>query len=72
MAARAYSQFKERKTTAPKGGAAAPRQGTPLPKGGPDRTAAWPTPKPTWKSSFNRGTSMPVTKTTAKKHGITA
>ena len=35
-----------------------------------ERTAAWPTPGPTWKTSFNVKTRVPVVKTRARKHGI--
>lgn len=35
-----------------------------------ERTAAWPTPSPVWKTSFNRSTRVPVVKTRARKHGI--
>lgn len=35
-----------------------------------ERTAAWPTPGPTWKTSFNVKTRVPVVKTRAKKAGI--
>lgn len=35
-----------------------------------ERTAAWPTPSPTWATSFNRKTKVPVVKTRAAKHGL--
>lgn len=56
-----------------KGGAPSPgTPGSASASAGPvkERTVAWPTPGPVWKTSFNVKTRVPVVKTRAKKAGI--
>lgn len=69
MASRYYSEFPERKVSAPS--PVASREGVSAKPGAiSERTAPWPKPGPTWGSSFNRKTNAAVVKTRAAKHGV--
>ena len=73
MASRYFSEFKQKKLTAPKGPSTAPQGSTgEMPPKGPvsETTAAWPEAGPCGPAPFNKTTKWPVVKTSARKYGV--
>jgi hypothetical protein len=70
MASAYYSDVRGVKAKKGKGAPTGAEGTAPAPGKIKEKTVAWPTVGPTWGTSFNRKTKVPVVKQYAKKYGV--